>query len=92
MRFVEAKTPEEQGRLMLHHTRQLFVVNRLSYSIRSALILPSSGSSRRSEATTSLPMGAANECLRWHARVLPLSGLTAMLKTQIRQFDRLIPA
>jgi transposase len=46
MRFVEAKTPEQQGRLMLHRTRQLFVVNRLSHSIRSALILPSSGSPR----------------------------------------------
>jgi transposase len=49
MRFVETKTPEQQSCLMLHRTRHLFVRQQTA-SMRSAPILPSSGSSRRSDA------------------------------------------
>ena len=53
MRFVETKTPEQQSCLMLHRTRHLFIRQQTAVILRSVPILPSSGSSHRSDARVS---------------------------------------
>ena len=77
MRFVETKTPEQQSCLMLHRTRHLFIRQQTAViNLGPALILPSSGSSRRLAARESwnyfmwLPTRATNGCPRLPARVL----------------------
>src|SRR3954465_5723059 len=50
MGFVETKTPEQQSCLMLHPTRHLFIRQQTAVILRSVPILPSSGSSLRSDA------------------------------------------
>ena len=50
MRFVETKASEQQSCLMLHRTRHLFIRQQTAVILRSVPILPSSGSSLRSDA------------------------------------------
>jgi transposase len=70
MRFVETKTPEQQSGLVLHRTRHLFIRQQTAVIKLFALILPSSGSSRQSDAmvsrncSTSSPIQATSEFLR----------------------------
>jgi hypothetical protein len=53
MRFVETKTPEQQSCLMLHRTRHLFIRQQTAVINASVPILPSLGSSLRSDAMVS---------------------------------------
>src|SRR6476660_4225415 len=81
MRFVPTKTPEQQGALVLHRTRHLFIRQQTAVINAIRPILPSSGSLRRLGATMSRncsmssPIQATSEFRRWLARVSWHSGL-----------------
>jgi hypothetical protein len=79
MRFVETKAPEQQSCLMLHRTRHLFIRQQTAVINAILPILPSSGSSLRSDAmgssncSGSSPIQLTNGCPRSRARVSPRS-------------------
>ena len=77
MRFVATKTLEQQSCLMLHRTRHLFIRQQTA-TMRSAPILPNSGSLRRSGAmvlnicSISLLIAVTNGYPTSHVHALPL--------------------
>jgi transposase len=99
MRFVETKTPEQQGCLMLHRTRHLFVRQQTAVinSIRAHLaefgIVAPVG---RNGVEELLNVVADRSDKRMpevaRACLAALGAQLQMLKTQILQFDRLIMA
>jgi transposase len=99
MRFVETKTPEQQGCLMLHRTRNLFVrqqtavINGIRAHLAEFGIVAPVG---RHGVEELLNVAADRSDKRVpevaRACLAALGAQLQMLKTQIRQFDRLIMA
>ena len=99
MRFVETKTPEQQGCLMLHRTRHLFIRQQTAVinSIRAHLaefgIVAPVG---RNGVEELLNIVADRNDKRMpevaRACLVALGAQLRMLKTQVLQFDRLITA
>jgi len=99
MRFVETKTPEQQGCLMLHRTRHLFVrqqtaaINAIRAHLAEFGIVAPVG---RHGVEELLDVAADRSDQRVpevaRACLVALGAQLQMLKTQILQFDRLIMA
>jgi transposase len=99
MRFVETKTPEQQGCLMLHRTRHLFVrqqtaaINAIRAHLAEFGIVAPVG---RHGVEELLNVAADRSDKRMpevaRACLAALGAQLQMLKTQILQFDRLIMA
>jgi transposase len=99
MRFVETKTPEQQGCLMLHRTRHLFVrqqtaaINAIRAHLAEFGIVAPVG---RHGVEELLDVAADRSDKRVpevaRACLVALGAQLQMLKTQILQFDRLIMA
>jgi transposase len=99
MRFVETKTPEQQGCLMLHRTRNLFVrqqtaaINAIRAHLAEFGIVAPVG---RHGVEELLNVAADRSDKRMpevaRACLAALGAQLQMLKTQILQFDRLIMA
>jgi transposase len=99
MRFVETKTPEQQGCLMLHRTRHLFIRQQTAVinSIRAHLAefgIVAPVGRHGVEQLLSVVADANDKRLPEIARtcVAALGAQLQMLKAQILQFDRLIRA
>ena len=77
MRFVPAKTPEQQSCLTLHRTRHLFIQQQTAIinSIRACLaefgIVAPVDAGASSSCWKSLPMSRTPGCRKWRARALP---------------------
>src|SRR5207253_4254323 len=99
MRFVETKTPEQQSCLMLHRTRHLFirqqtaVINAIRAHLAEFGIVAPVG---RNGVETLLDVVADSSDKRVpeiaRACLVALGAHLGVLKTQIREFDRLIMA
>jgi transposase len=99
MRFVETKTPEQQGGLMLHRTRNLFVrqqtavINAIRAHLAEFGIVAPVGR-RGVEALLNVAADRSDKRMPEAARacLAALGAQLQMLKTQILQSDRLIMA
>jgi transposase len=99
MRFVETKTPEQQGGLMLHRTRNLFVrqqtavINAIRAHLAEFGIVAPVGC-RGVEALLNVAADRSDKRMPEAARacLAALGAQLQMLKTQILQSDRLIMA
>jgi transposase len=99
MRFVETKTPEQQGCLMLHRTRHLFVRQQTAVinSIRAHLAefgIVAPVGRHGVEELLNVVADRSDKRMPEVARacLAALGAQLRMLKTQILQFDRLIMA
>ncbi len=99
MRFVETKTPEQQGGLMLHRTRNLFVrqqtavINAIGAHLAEFGIVAPVGR-RGVEELLNVAADRIDKRMPEAARacLAALGSQLQMLKTQILRFDRLIMA
>jgi transposase len=99
MRFVETKTPEQQGGLMLHRTRNLFVrqqtavINAIRAHLAELGIVAPVGR-RGVEELLNVAADKSDKRMPEAARgcLAALGSQLQMLKTQILRFDRLIMA
>jgi transposase len=99
MRFVETKTPEQQGCLMLHRTRQLFIRQQTSVinAIRAhmaefGIVAPVGRQGVKALLEVVADVGDSRVPEIARACVAALGAQLRMLKAQILEFDRQIMA